>query len=76
MKTLVDGLSRKIMTRGRKAQTSIKMARSTTRLVTYPRTRPMTPLATEDDPMSTSICIIQKITLKVYFFIDVIYWTI
>jgi hypothetical protein len=36
----------------------------------------MTPLATEDDPMSTSICIIQKITLKVYFFIDVIYWTI
>jgi hypothetical protein len=28
----------------------------------------MTPLATEDDPMSTSICIIQKITLKVYFF--------
>jgi hypothetical protein len=31
--------------------------RSTTKLVTYPRTRPMTPLATEDDPMSTSIYI-------------------
>jgi hypothetical protein len=41
-----------------KGQTSIKIARSTTMLVTYPRTRPMTLLATEDDPISTSICII------------------
>lgn len=48
----------------RKAQTSIKIARSTTRLVTYPRTRPMTLLATEDDPMSTSICILQKISTR------------
>jgi hypothetical protein len=36
--------------------TSIKMARSTTTLVRYPRTRPTTPRATDDDPMSTSIC--------------------
>jgi hypothetical protein len=35
--------------------TSIKMARSTTTLVTYPRTRLTTPRATDDDPMSTSI---------------------
>lgn len=35
--------------------TSIKIPRSTTKLVTYPRTRPMTLLATDDDPISTSI---------------------
>jgi len=44
----------------RKAHTSIRIARSTTRLVTYPRTRPITLLATDDDPISTSICQIQK----------------
>lgn len=37
------------------------MARSTTKLVTYPRTRPITLLATVDDPISTSIC---KIFMK------------
>lgn len=37
-------------------QTSITIARSTTRLVTEPRTRLMTLLATDDEPISTSIC--------------------
>ena len=45
-------------TESKKAQTSIKIARSTTMLVTYPRTRPMILLATDDEPISTSICII------------------
>lgn len=42
--------------RGDNVRTSMTMARSTTMLVTYPRTRLMTPLATDDEPISTSIC--------------------
>lgn len=45
----------------RKSHTSMRIARSTTRLVTYPKTRPMTLLATDDEPISTSICMIPKI---------------
>nr|GMC61366.1 hypothetical protein Iba_chr02bCG19370 [Ipomoea batatas] len=42
----------------------IRIARSTTRLVTYPSTRPMMLLATEDEPMSTSICTMLGINLN------------
>jgi hypothetical protein len=38
------------------AHTSIKIPRSTTMLVTYPRTRPIMLRATDEEPMSTSIC--------------------
>lgn len=38
-----------------KDHTSINTARSTTILVTYPRTRPIILLATDDEPISTSI---------------------
>lgn len=39
-------------------QTSIRIARSTTMLVTYPRTKWMILLATDEEPISTSICMV------------------
>jgi len=36
--------------------TSIRIARSTTRAVMYPRAKPTTFLATDEDETSTSIC--------------------